>query len=128
MLVILIHQKGGGLKRLVRHSSRPVFMRSGDRTAFADARSDIGHSLTAYAGDVTRDFRSRLHEEVPQGAGYRHIICPQRDPHPFLGVVVVVDCVVAPVGAVVVPDVVVGIGIFIFHALTSTEGVGHPLS
>jgi hypothetical protein len=30
MLVILIHQMGRGLKRLVRHSSRPVLVRSGD--------------------------------------------------------------------------------------------------
>jgi hypothetical protein len=38
------------------------------------------------------------------------------------------DRVVAPVSAVVVPDVVVGIRIFIFHAPTSTKGVGHLLS
>jgi hypothetical protein len=36
--------------------------------------------------------------------------------------------VVAPVGTVVVPDVVVGIRICIFHAAISTEGVRHPLS
>ena len=128
MLVILIHQKGGGLKRLVRHSSRPVFMRSGDRTAFADARSDIGHSLTAYAGDVTRDFRSRLHEEVAQGAGDLDVVRAEGDPNAFFGVIVIVDGVVAPVGAIVVPDVVVGIRIFILHAPISTRGVGHPLS
>ena len=128
MLVILIHQKGRELKRLVRHSSRPVLMRSGDRTAFADARSDIGHSLTAYAGDVTRDFRSRLHEEVPQGSSDRDIVRPQRNAYPFFGVVVVVDRVVAPPSAVVIPNVVVGIRIFIFHAPTSTKGVGHLLS
>jgi flagellar biosynthesis protein FliQ len=36
--------------------------------------------------------------------------------------------VMAPVGAVVVPDVVVGIRICIFHAPTSANGVVHPLS
>jgi hypothetical protein len=39
-----------------------------------------------------------------------------------------VDRVVAPPGAVVIPDVVVGIRIFILHAPTSTQGVEHPLS
>jgi hypothetical protein len=38
------------------------------------------------------------------------------------------DRVVAPVSAVIVPDVVVGIGVFIFHAPTATQGVRHPLS
>jgi hypothetical protein len=39
-----------------------------------------------------------------------------------------VDGVMRPPGAVVIPDVVVGIRIFIFHAPTSTQGVVHPLS
>lgn len=128
MLIILIHQKGRGLKRLMRHSSRPVFMRSGDGTAFADARSDIGHSLTAHARDVAGNFRRRLYEEVAQGTRDCHIVRAEGDPNALLGVIVLVDRVVAPPSAIVVPDVVVGIGIFIFHASTSTQGVGHPLS
>ena len=112
----------------MRHGSHPVFMRSGDGAAFADARSDIGHSLTPHSRDVAGDLRGRLHQEVAQSAGDRDVVGSQRDANPFLGVVVVVDRVVAPPSAVVVPDVVVGIRIFIFHAPTSTEGVGHLLS
>ena len=103
-------------------------MRPGARTAFGNIRSNIGHGLTAGVGDVGRNLRGRLDEEVAQGAGDLDIVRPQRDAHPLLGVVVVVHGVVAPVGAVVVPDVVVGIRIFIFHAPTSTEGVGQLLS
>ena len=128
MLGILIHQKGRGLKRLMRHSSSPVFMRSGNRPALADIGRGIGHSLTPHLGDVARDLGGRLHEEVPQGAGDLNIVRPQRDPHPLLGVVVVVNRVVAPVSAVVVPDMVVGVRVFIFHAPISTGGVGHLLS
>ena len=128
MLGILIDQEGDPFKFLVCHSASPVFMRPGERRAFADIRSNVGHGLTARAGNVAGDLRSRLHEEVAQGAGDRGIVRPQRDAHPLLGVVVVVHGVVAPVGAVVVPDVVVGIRICIFHAPTSTEGVRHPLS
>lgn len=45
MLVILIHQKDPGLKRLMRHSSGPVFMRPGDRqhTRCTLLRSTIFH-------------------------------------------------------------------------------------
>lgn len=127
MLGIPIHRSWSGLKRLVRHSSRPVFMRSGDGTAFADARSDIGHSLTPHAGDVAGDLGGGLHDEVAQGAGDGDVIGAERDADPLFGVVVVVHGVVAPVGAVVVPDVVVGVGIC-FHAPISAKGVGHPLS
>ena len=56
MLPRLLHQKGRGLKRLVRHSSQPVFVkfgagsreqgaRDGVRLA-AEIRCDVGHSLT----------------------------------------------------------------------------------
>ena len=128
MLGILIHQRGGGLKRLMRHSSSPVFMRSGDRPALANIRRGIGHRLTPHLRDVAGDLGGRLHKEVAQGSGDLHIVRSQRDPHPLLGVVVVVNRVVAPVSAVVVPDVVVGIRVFIFHAPTATQGVGHPLS
>jgi hypothetical protein len=100
MLVILIHQKGRGLKRLMRHSSRPVFMRSGDGTAFADARSDIGHSLTAHARDVAGNFRRRLYEEVAQGTRDCHIVRAEGDPNALLGVIVLVDRVVAPPSAI----------------------------
>jgi hypothetical protein len=100
MLVILIHQKGRGLKRLMRHSSHPVFMRSGDGTAFADARSDIGHSLTAHARDVAGNFRRRLYEEVAQGTRDCHIVRAEGDPNALLGVIVLVDRVVAPPSAI----------------------------
>ena len=93
-----------------------------------EVRSDIGHGLTTHAGEVGGDPRGCLHEEVAQSPGDLDIAGLQRDAHPLLGVVVVVDRVVAPVGAVVVPDIVVWIEVFIFHAPISAEGVGHPLS
>jgi len=128
MLEILIHQKGPRLKRLMRHSSSPVFMRSGDRPALADIRRGIGHSLTPHLGDVAGDLGGRLRQEVAQGAGDLNIVRSKRYSDAFLCVVVLVDSVVAPPGAIVIPDVVVGIGIFIFHTPTSTEGAGHLLS
>ena len=115
-------------KLLMRHSSGPVFMRSGDRPAFADIGPDIWHSQTPHPGDVAGDFGGGLHKEVPQSASDRNIIGPQRDAYSLLGVVVVVDRVVAPVSAIVVPDVVVGIRIFIFNGPISAKGVGHRLS
>ena len=129
MLVIQIHRVRRDLKRLVCHSGSPVFMRSGDRPAFTDLGHNIGHGLTPHAGDVAGDLGSRLHQEVAQGAGDGDVFRAERDADALLGVVVVVDGVVAPVGAVVVPEVVVWVGIFVrFHAPTRTQGVGHPLS
>ena len=113
---------------LSRERARLVSNWSGDRPAFADIGPDIWHGLTPQPGDVAGDLRSRLQEKVAQGAGDLHVIRPKRDPHPLLGVVVVVDRVVAPVSAIVVPDVVVGIRVFISHAPISTNGVGHRLS
>lgn len=79
--------------------------------------------------DVAGDLRGRLHDEIPQGTSDRHIVCSQRDAHPFLGVVIVVDGVVSPPSAVVVPDMVVRVvEVVVFHAPTSSEGVGQPLS
>lgn len=100
MLLKLIHQNGRGLKRLMRHSSRPVFMRSGDGMAFADARSDIGHSLTAHARDVAGDLGGGIYEEVAQGTRDCHIVRAKGDPNALFGVVVVVDGVVAPPSAI----------------------------
>jgi hypothetical protein len=100
MLVILIHQRGRELKRLVRHSFHPVLVRSGDCATFANVGSHIRHCLAPYARDVAGDLRGRLHEEVPQCPGDRDVVGSQRDANPFLGVVVVVDGVVAPVSAV----------------------------
>ena len=103
-------------------------MRSADGTAFVGLGTDVGHSLAPHLGDVAGDFGGRLHEEVPQGTGDFDVVRSQGDAHPLLGVVIVVDRVVAPVSAVVVPDMVVGIRVFIFHAPTSSRGVGHLLS
>ncbi len=103
-------------------------MRSSDRSAFADIGREIGHGLTPHLGDVARNLGGCLHEEVPQGTGNLNVVRPERDSDAFLGVVVLVDRVVAPISAVVVPDVVVGIRVLIFHAPTSTKGVRHPLS
>ena len=91
-------------------------------------RDGVGHGLATAAGDTGGDLRGGFHEEVAQRSGDADIVGSQRDAHPLLGVVVLVNGVVAPVGAVVVPDVVVGIRVFIFHAPTSAQGVGHPLS
>ena len=112
----------------MRHSSSPVFMRPGDRPALAEVGRDIGHRLSTHLGDVAGDLGGRLHEEVAQGAGDLHIVRSKGDPDAFLGVVVLVDRVVAPISAVVVPNVVVGIRVFVFHAPTSSQGVGHLLS
>jgi hypothetical protein len=141
MLGILIHQTGLGLKRLMRHSSSPVFMRSGDRPALADIRCGIGHGLTPHAGNVSGDLRRRVHEEVTQGTGDLDVFCAQSNANPLLGVVVLVDRVVAPVCAVAVgrrathladsaavPDVVIGVRFFIFHAPTSSQRVRHRLT
>jgi len=123
-----LRQSGGSFEPRVCHRARPVFMRVGNRAALADRRWQIRHGLSPHPGDVAGDLRGCLHEEVAQGAGDLDIVRSQRDAHPLLGVVVMVDRVVAPPGAVVVPNVVVGIGIFIFHAPMATQGVGHPLS
>ena len=100
----------------------------GNHPAFADIRSGTRHCLTTRAGDVASDLVGRLHHEVAQCAGYLNIVRPQRNADPLLGVVVVVRGVVAPVGAVVVPDVVVGIVVYVLHSPISTNGVGHLLS
>jgi hypothetical protein len=84
---------------------------------FGGLRRAVGHGLAPHAGDVRGGLGDGIHEDISQGTGDLDILCAERDAHPFLGVVVLVNRVVAPVGAVVLPDVVVGIKVgFRFHA------------
>jgi len=106
-------------------------MRSGNRPALADIRAHVGHGLTTrdprpwhLGADVGRGVQNG----VPPAAGLVDVLRLQRYPHAAGRLVGVVNCVVAPPSAVVVPDVVVGVRTMCVHAPTSTEGVGHPLS
>ena len=90
--------------------------------------ADLGSGLASGAGDFRGDLRRCLHDEVAQSAGDLDVFRAERDAYPLFGVVVVVDRVVTPPGAIVVPDAAVGIEVLIFHAPTSSQGVGHPLS
>ena len=106
-------------------------MRPADRAAFANIRPNVRHGLTAsYARPwhLGADIWCGFEDGVPPAAGLVDILCFQRDAHAAGRCVGIVDCVVAPPGAVVVPDVVVGVRAMCVHAPTSTEGVGHPLS
>ena len=117
----------------------------GNGPAFAHIARNIGHELGGAARDAGGDLRGGVHDEVPQGAGDGDVLRAERHAHALLGVVVVVDRVVAPERAVsvgcgatrlgwlrqrsaVVPDVVVGVGAVVFHAPNSTQGDGHRLS
>jgi hypothetical protein len=106
-------------------------MRSGDSPAFADIWTHIGHGLTSrYARPrhLSADVRGVPYQHVPAPPGLSDVLGFERDAHAAGGLIVAVDGVVAPVGAVVVPDVVIGVWTLCVHAPTSTEGVGHPLS
>ena len=106
-------------------------MRPARGPALADIRPHVGHSLTTrhprpwhFCANVGRSIQNG----VPPAAGLVDILRLQGHPHAAGRLVGVVDRVVAPPGAVVVPDVVVGVRTMCVHAPTSTEGVGHPLS
>ena len=82
--------------------------------------------------DAGGDLRGSVHDKIPQDAGDGDVLGAERHSHAFLRVVVVVDSIVAPVGAVVVPDVVVRVWIFIrFHAPPLQQrgwDIGCPMS
>jgi hypothetical protein len=106
-------------------------MRSGNGPAFEDIWTYIGHGLTSrYARPrhLSADVRCVPYQHIPAPTGLSNVLGFKRDTDTAGGVVVAVDRVVAPPGAVVVPDVVVGVRTMCVHAPTSTEGVGHPLS
>ncbi len=49
-------------------------------------------------------------QRIPPLPSHQHVAGLKRLPHPPLGKVGQVDCVMAPVGAVVFPEVVIGVG------------------
>jgi hypothetical protein len=106
-------------------------MRLAHGTALADIRAHVRHGLTTRhprPWHLCADIWRGVQNGVPPAAGLVDVFCLQGHPHSAGRLVGVVDRVVAPPGAVVVPDVVVGVRIMCVHAPTSTEGVGHPLS
>ena len=106
-------------------------MRSPHGPALSDIGAHIGHGLTAGHArpwNLGADVRCGLDEGVPPAAGLVDILRFQRHAHAAGRAAGVVDRVVAPPGAVVVPDVVVGVRAMCIHAPSSTHGVGHPLS
>jgi hypothetical protein len=100
MLGIEIHQRGDPFKLSARHSSSPVLMGHGAGSGGPGDRGAIGHGLTAHAGDAGGDLGGGIHEEVPQGTGDCDILGAERHADTPLGVVLLVDGVVAPVSAV----------------------------
>ena len=106
-------------------------MRPAHGPALADIRAHVRHGLPTRhprPWHLCADIGRSVQNGVPPAAGLVDILRFQRYPHAACRLVGVVDCVVAPPGAVVVPDVVVGVRTMCVHAPTSTEGVGHPLS
>ena len=106
-------------------------MRPPHGPAFSDIGAHIGHGLTAGHArprNLGADVASDLQKVVPPLAGLVDVLGLQRHSHAAGGFAGVVDRVVAPPGAVVVPDVVVGVRAMCIHALSSTQGVGHLLS
>ena len=87
----------------------------------------VGHGLpTRKPGD---DRRGAAEDEVAALTGFVAVFGPEGDADAFLGVVRMMHGGVEPPGAVVVPDVVVGVEVDVcFHAPSRTGGVGHPLS
>ena len=84
-------------------------------------------------GHSTRELRDDgtcpAEDEVAALTGFVAVFGPEGDADAFLGVVRMMHGGVEPPGAVVVPDVVVGVEVDVcFHAPSRTGGVGHPLS
>ncbi len=94
-----------GFGRFRRCSVRPRWVWHSDCTALS--RRQVGHCLATSARE--RVCSRRLpHQLVALAAGVLDALCVQRNPYALLRPRRVVDRVVAPIGAVVVPDVVVG--------------------
>lgn len=82
-----------------------------------------------YLGDTVKQLIAAL-------SGFIPIPCAERNPDALLGVVRLVEGVVAPPRAVVVPDVMIlggaavgaGAELRCFHAPIPAQGVGHLLS
>ena len=106
-------------------------MRSAHGPALSDIGAHIGHGLTAGHArprNLGADVGCGLDDGVPPLACLVDVLGLQRYSHAAGGFAGVVDRVVAPPGAVVVPDVVVRVRAMCIHAPSSTQGVGHPLS
>lgn len=87
----------------------------------------VGHGWSAR--EVGDDGFGPAEDEVAALTGFVAIFGAEGDANALLGVVRMVHGGVEPVGAVIVPDVVVGVEVDVgFHAPSRTEGVGHPLS
>jgi hypothetical protein len=104
---------------------------SRQRARLVNLGACVWHGLTTSdygPWDLGAEIGSAFEQIVPPLTGLLTVLCFQRHSHPLGGVVRSVDRVVTPISAVVVPDVVVGIGMLRVHAPTSSEGVGHPPS
>ena len=79
--------------------------------------------------EAERSIGDRFQEGIAAGAG---ILCDfglQRNADASLGIICLMDGVVAPESAVVVPEVMVGFGgLVVLHAPIPAEGVGQSLS
>ena len=90
-------------------------------------RGRIGHGLPA--GDAGGNRGGPPEDEVAALSCFFAILGAEGDADALLGVVRMVHRGMEPPGAVVVPDVVVGVEVEVcFHAPIRTHGVGHPLS
>ena len=106
-------------------------MRPPHGPALSDIGAHIGHGLAtghARPRNLGADVGCGLDDGVPPLAGLVDVLCLQRHSHAAGRAAGVVDRVVAPPGAVVVPDVVVRVRAMCIHAPSSKQGVGHPLS
>jgi hypothetical protein len=118
-------------KRFSRHSLRPVFMRRRGRPSLVNLGACVWHGLTTSdcgPRDLGAEIGGVFKQVVPSLTGLFPVLGFQRHSHSLCCVIGAVDGVVTPIGAVVVPNVVVGIGMLRVHAPTSSEGVGHPPS
>jgi len=90
-------------------------------------RGRIGHGLPA--GDAGSNRGGPPEDEVAALPCLFAVLGAEGDADALLGVVRVVHRSVEPPGAIVVPDVVVGVEVDVcFHAPIETGGLGHSLS
>jgi hypothetical protein len=102
-------------------------MRPAHGTALADIRAHVRHGLTTRhprPWHLCADVGRGVQNGVPPAAGLVDILRLKRYPHAAGRLVGVVDRVMAPPGAVVVPDVVVGVRTMCVHAPHINRGGG----
>jgi hypothetical protein len=106
-------------------------MGAGGYPTIADVSAYVGHSLTTSdcgPRDLGAEIGGVFKQVVPSLTGLLPVLGLQGHSHSLCCVVRAVDGVMTPVSAVIVPDVVIGVGMLRVHAPTSSEGVGHRLS